>query len=83
MEGASGPDQPPEGTMSDHVYKKIELTGTSMTTIEDAIRNAIARASKTLRNIQWFELVDLRGQVSDGQVGHWQVTIKAGFTLDD
>lgn len=69
--------------MSDHVYKKIELTGTSMTTIEDAIRNAIARASKTLRNIQWFELVDLRGQVSDGQVGHWQVTIKAGFTLDD
>jgi flavin-binding protein dodecin len=69
--------------MSDHVYKHVELTGSSKTGIEDAVGNAIARASKTLRNIHWFEVVETRGHVVDGKVGHWQVTIKAGFTLDD
>lgn len=69
--------------MSDHVYKHVELTGSSKTSIEDAVGKAIARASKTLRNIHWFEVVETRGHVVDGKVGHWQVTIKAGFTLDD
>ena len=68
--------------MSDHVYKHVELTGSSKTGIEDAVGNAIARASKTLRNIQWFEVVETRGHVVDGKVAHWQVTIKAGFTLE-
>ena len=69
--------------MSDHVYKHVELTGSSKTGIEDAVGNAIARASKTLRNIQWFEVVETRGHVVDGKIAHWQVTIKAGFTLED
>ena len=69
--------------MSDHVYKHVELTGSSKVGIEDAVGNAIARASKTLRNIQWFEVVETRGHVVDGKVAHWQVTIKAGFTLED
>lgn len=69
--------------MSDHVYKHVELTGSSKTGIEDAVANAIDRASRTLRNIQWFEVVETRGQVVDGKIGHWQVTIKAGFTLEE
>ena len=69
--------------MSDHVYKHVELTGSSKTSIEDAVGNAIARANKTLRNIHWFEVVETRGHVVDGKIGHWQVTIKAGFTLED
>ena len=69
--------------MSDHVYKHVELTGSSKTGIEDAVGNAIARASKTLRNIHWFEVVETRGHVNEGKVAHWQVTIKAGFTLED
>ena len=69
--------------MSDHVYKHVELTGSSKTSIEDAVGKAIARAGKTLRNIHWFEVVETRGHVVDGKIGHWQVTIKAGFTLDD
>jgi hypothetical protein len=69
--------------MSDHIYKHVELTGSSSTTLEDAIRNAIARASKTLRNMRWFEVVDTRGQIENGKVAHWQVTLKIGFTLDD
>jgi len=69
--------------MSDHVYKHVELTGSSKTSIEDAVGNALGRASKTLRNIHWFQVVETRGHVVDGKVGHWQVTIKAGFTLDD
>jgi len=68
--------------MSDHVYKKVELTGTSPRGIEDAIANAIARANKTLHNMRWFEVVDVRGHLEDGAVAHWQVTIKVGFTLD-
>jgi flavin-binding protein dodecin len=68
--------------MSDHVYKKVELTGTSTIGTDDAIRNAIAKASLTLRNIHWFELVETRGLVENGTVTRWQVTIKVGFTLE-
>ena len=68
--------------MSDHVYKKLELTGTSTTGVDDAIRSAIARASKTVHNLRWFEVVEVRGGIEDGQVASWQVTIKVGFTLD-
>ena len=69
--------------MTDHVYKSVELTGSSRTSCDDAIRNALRRASRTLRNIKWFEVIETRGQVEDGDVAHWQVTIKAGFTLDE
>lgn len=69
--------------MSDHVYKKIELTGSSTKGIEQAVNNALARASKTVRNMRWFEVSDTRGQIEDGKVGHWQVTVKVGFTLDE
>jgi flavin-binding protein dodecin len=69
--------------MSDHVYKHVELTGSSKTSIEDAVGNAISRASRTLRNIHWFEVVETRGHVADGKVAHWQVTVKAGFTLEE
>lgn len=69
--------------MSEHVYKKVELTGSSPKGIEDAIANAVARANKTLHNMRWFEVVDVRGHVADGTIAHWQVTIKVGFTLED
>jgi dodecin len=69
--------------MSDHVYKIVELTGSAPTSMEDAIRNAVQRASRTLRNMRWFEVVETRGHIEDGAIGHWQVTIKVGFTLDD
>lgn len=68
--------------MSNHVYKSIELTGSSTASIEDAISTAIERASETVRNIHWFEVVETRGHVHDGKVAHWQVTIKVGFTLE-
>jgi dodecin len=69
--------------MSDHVYKVVELTGSSATSMEDAVRNAVRRASRTLRNLRWFEVVESRGHIENGEVAHWQVTIKVGFTLDD
>ena len=69
--------------MADHTYKKIELTGSSTTTIEDAIQNAVARASKTVRSMRWFEVVEVRGHIDEGKVAHWQVTMKIGFTLDE
>lgn len=68
--------------MSNEVFKVVELVGSSPTSIEDAIKRAIERASKTLRNIRWFEVVETRGHVEDGKVGHFQVTLKIGFTLD-
>lgn len=68
--------------MSDHVYKMLELVGSSTTSIDDAIRNAIATAAKTLRHIDWFEVVQTRGHVADGKVGHFQVTLKVGFRLE-
>ncbi len=72
-----------ELNMNNHVYKNIELTGSSTDSIEDAVNTAIARASDTLRNISWFEVVETRGHVRDGKVEYWQVTIKVGFTLDE
>ena len=65
-----------------HVYKTIELTGTSPTSSDDAVRTAIEQASKTLRNIHWFEVVDQRGHVEDGKIAHWQVSLKISFLLD-
>ncbi|TVQ51951.1 MAG: dodecin domain-containing protein [Phycisphaerales bacterium] len=69
--------------MSDHVYKVTELTGSSKKGIEDAVHNAINRASRTLRNLRWFEVTETRGHIEDGKIAHWQVTIKIGFTLDE
>ena len=66
----------------DHVYKIIELVGTSETSVDDAIKNAIARASKTLKNLRWFEVAQVRGHIQDGSIGHYQVTLKVGFTLE-
>ncbi|CAN7393826.1 dodecin family protein [Phenylobacterium sp. LjRoot219] len=68
--------------MSEHVYKLLELVGSSKVSIEDAIQNAITRANETLRNIRWFEVQETRGWVEDGQVARYQVTLKVGFTLD-
>ena len=68
--------------MNDHIYKKIELVGTSTTSIEEAVNNAINRASQTVRNLRWFEVVETRGHIQDGKIDHWQVTVKIGFTLD-
>jgi flavin-binding protein dodecin len=68
--------------MSDHVYKKIELVGSSPTSIEDAVANAIARAGQTVRNMRWFEVTETRGHIDEGKIGHWQVTVVVGFTLD-
>ena len=69
--------------MTDHVYKLVELAGTSPESVTDAIQNAITRASATIRNIRWFEVIQVRGDVSDGKVAHYQVTLKVGFTLDE
>lgn len=69
--------------MNDHVYKITELVGSSPSSIEDAVNQAVARASTTLRNLRWFEVVETRGHLDGGKVAHWQVTIKIGFTLDD
>jgi flavin-binding protein dodecin len=69
--------------MSDHVYKLIELTGSSQSSIEDAVNNAINRAGKTVRNMRWFEVTETRGHIENGKVQHWQVTVKVGFTLED
>ncbi|MEO8204720.1 MAG: dodecin [Chthoniobacterales bacterium] len=69
--------------MSEHTYKKIELVGSSKVSIEDAIKNAVARASSTIRNMRWLEVVETRGHIEDGQIAHWQVTVKIGFTLDE
>ena len=68
--------------MSDHVYKTIELVGSSSTSGDDAVRAAIARASETLRNMRWFEVIETRGHIEQGRIAHWQVTLKVGFTLE-
>lgn len=68
--------------MTNHVYKTIELTGSSQDSVEAAIDTALARASKTLRNMRWFEVVSVRGHIDNGKVDHYQVTMKVGFTLD-
>ncbi len=66
-----------------HVYKVVELVGSSPDSIEDAIKSAIARAKSTLRNLRWFEVVETRGHIENGEVHHYQVTLKVGFTLED
>ena len=68
--------------MSNHVYKILELTGSSTSGIEDAVSTAIAKAGETVRNMQWFAVVETRGHIQDGKVAHWQVTVKIGFTLE-
>jgi flavin-binding protein dodecin len=67
----------------DHVYRVIEITGSSQGGIEDAIQVAISRASQTLRNLRWFEVIQTRGHLEDGSISHYQVTLKVGFTIDD
>jgi dodecin len=69
--------------MSDHVYKIIELTGSSQKSIEDAVNNAITRAAKTVRNMRWFQVTETRGYIDNNNVTYWQVTVKIGFTLDE
>jgi len=69
--------------MPNNVYKHIELTGTSSISIEDAVQSAIARASKTVRNMRWMQVIETRGHVDGGKVVQWQVTIKAGYTLEE
>ena len=68
--------------MTDHVYKLVELAGTSPVSPQHAIENAVARANETLRNVRWFEVQQIRGVVDNGAVTHWQVGLKIGFTLD-
>lgn len=68
--------------MSDHIYKILEVVGSSTESTDDAIRGAIAKANETVRNLQWFEVVETRGHINDGQVAHFQVHLKIGFTLD-
>ena len=68
--------------MSDHVYKIIEMAGSSATSSDDAIQQAIAKAAKTVRNLDWFEVVETRGHIVDGKIGHYQVKVKIGFRLD-
>jgi len=68
--------------MSDHVYKLIELTGSSTKSMEDAVNNAVAKAADTVHNLRWFEVVETRGDIDGAKVKHWQVTVKIGFSLD-
>ncbi|MGF1668857.1 MAG: dodecin [Balneolaceae bacterium] len=69
--------------MSDHIYKKIEIVGSSTKSVEDAINNAVNRASQSVKNLRWFEVTETRGHIEDGEVKHYQVTLKIGFTLED
>jgi flavin-binding protein dodecin len=69
-------------TDTDHVYKILDLVGSSETSIEDAIQNAISRASKSIREMKWFEVVQTRGHIENGAVRHYQVTLRVGFTLE-
>lgn len=69
--------------MPDHVYKTLELVGSSTRGMEDAVQKAIAKAAETVRNLRWFEVLDTRGHIEKGKVAHWQVTLKLGFTLDE
>jgi len=69
--------------MSNHVYKQVEITGSSAKSIEDAVENAIAKTAKTVHNLRWFETTRISGHIEGSKVAHWQVTMKIGFTLDD
>jgi flavin-binding protein dodecin len=72
-----------ENGMDDHVYRVIEIAGSSTKSIDDAIQSAVARASKTLRHLRWFEVIQTRGHLDEGKIEHYQVTLKIGFTIDD
>lgn len=69
--------------MEDRVFKHVEVTGTSSVSLEEAIQNAIRRAGETVRNLRWFEVVEIRGAIGDAAVAQWQVTIKIGFVVED
>ena len=69
--------------MSDHIYKTIELVGSSSRGVEDAVQKAVTKASESVRNLRWFEVLETRGHIEGGRVAHWQVTLKLGFTLED
>ena len=69
--------------MNEHVYKQVELTGSSKTSIEDAVQSAITKASKTLRDLRWFQVVESRGYIENNKVDYWQVTVKLGFRLEE
>ena len=69
--------------MSHHVYKVVEVVGSSETSIDDAIQTAISRTNETVRNLRWFEVMETRGQIDDGKIAHYQVTLKIGFTMED
>lgn len=69
--------------MSAHVYKIVELVGSSTSSTDDAIRNAVAKASQTIRHLDWFEVVETRGHIADGKIAHYQVTLKVGFRIEE
>jgi len=69
--------------MAEHTYKKIEIVGSSPNGMEEAVQNALSRASKTVRNMRWFEVTETRGYIEDDKIAHWQVTLKIGFTLEE
>ncbi len=69
--------------MNENVYKQIELTGVSSTSIEDAVQNALTKASKTIRQMRWFQVIETRGAIDEAKIAQWQVTLKIGFTLED
>ncbi len=69
--------------MSHHVYKTLDLVGSSPKSMQDAVEGAIARAGKTVRNMRWFEVTDTRGHIENGKIGHWQIGLRIGFTLED
>jgi len=69
--------------MSEHVYKTVELVGSSTVSSDDAVKRAVERAGKTVRQLRWFQVIDTRGHIENGAIVHWQVTIKVGFTLED
>lgn len=68
---------------TDHIYKSVEVTGSSEISLEDAITRAVERTSKSVHNLRWFEVVDIRGHIADQKLAHWQVTLKISFTLDE
>lgn len=68
--------------MKDHVYKTLEITGSSEKSIEDAVETALSRTRESMHGLRWFEVADIRGHIEDGEISHWQVTVKFGLTLD-
>jgi len=79
---ASKRNENQEKKMAEHIYKKIELVGSSETSIEEAVNNALEKASETLRSMRWCEVIETRGYIQDSKVAYWQVTIKVGFTVE-